>query len=170
MPPADNDRSSACRHGSACCPRKRKSPSRPRRDCPADRSGQRDALSESDRAHSRRRKQSKAAVCNRKCRRCHLRPSDRHGSGRVRVGNNSRHRHSRCNPPAPCPTVARSGTGPKGASVLRDGRSARRVVVRRSWSTKGSASFQLARFVRRQAESLRYRECYLRTHVPNQSR
>ena len=61
-------------------------PSRPRRGCPAVRSGRKSALSEWGRRRSRTRGRSRGVARGRRGRRCRPHPSGRRGCGRVRAG------------------------------------------------------------------------------------
>ena len=56
--------------------------------------------------------QSKAAVCRRRFRPSHLRPSGRRASGTGRARSSSTHCHLGCSPREPCPIAVHSGTVP----------------------------------------------------------
>ena len=125
-PPADSGTTSTCNCATASNRCRNKLPSHLRRDCPAARSRRRAAPLKTDRARSKTRRRNKAGLCDRKCRRGHLHSSDTRATVRDRAENNSRHRRSRCNPPAPFPRRAPPDTAPKNATALPGLFSARR--------------------------------------------
>ena len=88
-------------------------PSRPHRGCPRSWSDRTSAPSGSDRRRSTRRTPGTAAGGRRRCRRSRPRPTwSGPRAGLVVAGVAPTRHRSRCRPPAPCPTDARSGTGP----------------------------------------------------------